>query len=109
VAGSESGDDLGVDRPGGHVPERGLRWSARAWVDRYRACRVGVSRFRARLTASGGDASDLPPEVLQQLLDDVAAGSARVPVGHICRFDEIVQEHAAIQAGSAAGKLVVTV
>jgi NADPH2:quinone reductase len=62
-----------------------------------------------RLTAYGGDASDLPPGVLQQFLDDVAAGSARVPVGHIYRFDEIVQAHAAMEAGSAAGKLVVTV
>ena len=62
-----------------------------------------------RLTAYGGDASDLPPEVLQQFLDDVAAGSARLPVGHIYDFDEIVQAHAAMEAGSSAGKLVVTV
>lgn len=62
-----------------------------------------------RLTAYGGDASDLPPEVLQQFLDDVAAGSASVPVGHIYGFDEIVQAHAAMEAGSSAGKLVVTV
>jgi NADPH:quinone reductase len=60
-----------------------------------------------RLTAYGGDASDLPSEVLQQFLDDVAAGAARVPVGHVYRFDEIVQAHAAMEAGSAAGKLVV--
>ena len=62
-----------------------------------------------RLTAYGGDASDLPPEVLQQFLDDVAAGSARLPVGHIYDFDEIVQAHAAMEAGSSSGKLVVTV
>ena len=62
-----------------------------------------------RLTAYGGDASDLPSEALQQFLDDVAAGAARVPVGHIYGFDEIVQAHAAMEAGSAAGKLVVTV
>jgi NADPH:quinone reductase len=60
-----------------------------------------------RLTAYGGDASDLPSEVLQQFLDDVAAGAARVPVGHVYGFDEIVQAHAAMEAGSAAGKLVV--
>jgi len=62
-----------------------------------------------RLTAYGGDAGDLPPEVLQQFLDDVATGAARVPVGHVYRFDEIVQAHAAMEAGTAAGKLVVTV
>jgi NADPH:quinone reductase len=62
-----------------------------------------------RLAAYGGDASDLPSEVLQQFLDDVAAGAALVPVGHVYRFEQIVQAHAAMEAGSAAGKLVVTV
>ena len=61
-----------------------------------------------RLAAYGGDASDLPSEVLQQFLDDVAAGVAHVPVGHVYRLDEIVQAHAAMEAGSGAGKLVVT-
>jgi NADPH:quinone reductase-like Zn-dependent oxidoreductase len=60
-----------------------------------------------RLGAYGGDAGDLPAAVLQQFLDDVAAGSARVPVAHAYSFDEIVQAHAAMEAGSAAGKLVV--
>jgi NADPH:quinone reductase-like Zn-dependent oxidoreductase len=60
-----------------------------------------------RLTAYGGDASDLPETVLQEFLDDVAAGNARVPVSHVYRLDEIVAAHAAMEAGSAAGKLVV--
>jgi NADPH:quinone reductase len=60
-----------------------------------------------RLAAYGGEASDLPASVLQQFLDDVAAGTARVPVGHVYRFEEIVAAHAAMEAGSAAGKLVV--
>jgi NADPH:quinone reductase len=61
-----------------------------------------------RLAAYGGEASDLPASVLQEFLDDVAAGSARVPIGHVYGFDEIVGAHAAMEAGSAAGKLVVT-
>jgi NADPH:quinone reductase-like Zn-dependent oxidoreductase len=61
-----------------------------------------------RLTAYGGDASDLPPEVVQQFLDDVAAGAARVPIAQVYRLEEIVDAHAAMEAGSAAGKLVVT-
>jgi NADPH:quinone reductase-like Zn-dependent oxidoreductase len=60
-----------------------------------------------RLTAYGGDASDLPREVLQRFLDDVATAEARVPVGHVYKFDEIVRAHAAMEAGTAAGKLVV--
>jgi hypothetical protein len=35
-----------------------------------------------RLTAYGGDASDLPPPVLQDFLDAVAAGTAVVPIAH---------------------------
>jgi NADPH:quinone reductase len=61
-----------------------------------------------RLTAYGGDASDLPPQVLQQFLDDVAAGHASVPVAHVYSFEEVDEAHAAMEAGSAAGKLVVT-
>jgi NADPH:quinone reductase-like Zn-dependent oxidoreductase len=60
-----------------------------------------------RLAAYGGDASDLPPEVLQHFLDDVAAGRAVVPIAHSYRLDEIVDAHALMENGSAGGKLVV--
>jgi NADPH:quinone reductase-like Zn-dependent oxidoreductase len=61
-----------------------------------------------RLAAYGGEASDLPSQVLQRFLDDLVAGSARVPVGHVYAFDEIVDAHKTMEAGRAAGKLVVT-
>ncbi len=61
-----------------------------------------------RLTAYGGDAGDLPQRVLQDFLDAVAAGHAVVPIDHIYEFDQIVEAHAAMEAGEAAGKLVVT-
>lgn len=61
-----------------------------------------------RLTAYGGDASDLPPRVLQDYLDAVTTGDAVVPIAHVYRFDEIVDAHAAMEAGRASGKLVVT-
>jgi NADPH:quinone reductase-like Zn-dependent oxidoreductase len=60
-----------------------------------------------RLAGYGGEASDLPAEVLQQFLDDAAAGAAHVPVGHVYGFDEIVDAHRAMEAGTAVGKLVV--
>jgi NADPH:quinone reductase-like Zn-dependent oxidoreductase len=60
-----------------------------------------------RLTAYGGDAHDLPQRVLQGYLDAVAAGQAIVPIDHVYKFDEIVEAHAAMEAGSATGKLVV--
>jgi NADPH:quinone reductase len=61
-----------------------------------------------RLTAYGGDAQDLPQRVLQDFLDAVAAGHAVVPIDHVYEFDQIIEAHAAMEAGDAAGKLVVT-
>ena len=61
-----------------------------------------------RLTAYGGDAADLPAAVLQQFLDDVAAGRAVVPVHRRFDLDQIQEAHAYMEAGGASGKLVVT-
>ncbi|MEZ5237440.1 MAG: zinc-binding dehydrogenase [Microthrixaceae bacterium] len=60
-----------------------------------------------RLTAYGGDASDLPSSVLQEFLDDVSAGRAVVPIHRTYRLDEIADAHADMEAGRATGKLVV--
>ncbi len=60
-----------------------------------------------RLTAYGGDAADLPAEVLQDFLDAVAAGEAHVPIHRTYRMNEISQAHADMEAGRATGKLVV--
>jgi NADPH2:quinone reductase len=61
-----------------------------------------------RLTAYGGDANDLPPRVLQEFLDAVAAGDAVAPIDHAYAFDQIAEAHAAMEAHHATGKLVVT-
>jgi NADPH2:quinone reductase len=61
-----------------------------------------------RLTSYGGDASDLPSAVLQDYLDAVAAGHTIVPIDRVYRFDQIAEAHAAMEAGTASGKLVVT-
>jgi NADPH:quinone reductase-like Zn-dependent oxidoreductase len=60
-----------------------------------------------RLTAYGGDAQDLPAAVLQEYLDAVAAGRAVVPIDRVYDFDQIVEAHRVMEAGSATGKLVV--
>ncbi len=60
-----------------------------------------------RLTAYGGDATDLPSAVLQEFLDAVAAGQAMVPIHRVYRLDQIAEAHAEMEAGRAAGKLVV--
>ena len=60
-----------------------------------------------RLAAYGGDASDLPAEVLQEFLDAVAAEQATVPIDRVYAFDEIVAAHTAMESGHTKGKLVV--
>jgi NADPH:quinone reductase-like Zn-dependent oxidoreductase len=60
-----------------------------------------------RLTAYGGDATDLPPDVLQGYLDAVAAGGLTVPIHRTYALDEIAQAHADMEHGRATGKLVV--
>ena len=59
-----------------------------------------------RLTAYAGEASDLPAPVLQEFLDDVAAGRATVPVGEVFPLERIRDAHAVMEADRATGKLV---
>jgi NADPH:quinone reductase-like Zn-dependent oxidoreductase len=61
-----------------------------------------------RLTAYSGKAGDLPEAVLQGFIDDVEADRAKVPLGHVFRFEEIVKAHQAMEDGTMSGKLVVT-
>jgi NADPH:quinone reductase len=61
-----------------------------------------------RLTSYGGDAKDLPAQVLQDYLDAVAAGTVTVPIDHIYSFDQIAEAHTAMEAGHTRGKLVIT-
>jgi NADPH2:quinone reductase len=61
-----------------------------------------------RLTAYGGDAADLPAEVLQKFLDDVTAGRLTVPIHKVYKgLDRVPEAHTDMEAGNATGKLVV--
>jgi NADPH2:quinone reductase len=60
-----------------------------------------------RLTGYTGDATDLPAEVLQDFLDDVAAATATVPIGRVLDLEEIQEAHRIMEAGTAGGKIVV--
>jgi NADPH:quinone reductase-like Zn-dependent oxidoreductase len=70
---------------------------------------IGFIPNGVRLTAYGGEASDLPAGVLQSFLDDVAAGRLKVPIGRVYALDEIATAHADMEQGNVAGKLVVRV
>jgi len=61
-----------------------------------------------RLTAYGGEAADLPPNILQGFIDEVESGSVNVPIARVYRFDEIVEAHLAMESARVSGKLVVT-
>jgi NADPH2:quinone reductase len=60
-----------------------------------------------RLTAYSGEASDLPAPELQSFLDDVATGTARVPIGRVYALEEIAAAHRDMEAGTVGGKAVV--
>jgi NADPH:quinone reductase len=61
-----------------------------------------------RLSGYFGDASDLPPAVLQDFLDAVAAGEATVPIAGTYAMDEIAAAHDDMEHDRVAGKLVVS-
>ncbi|MER5766493.1 zinc-binding dehydrogenase [Streptomyces sp. NPDC001985] len=62
-----------------------------------------------RLTAYGGGSADLPPEVLQQSLDRIAAGRLSLGPVHVYALDEITAAHRDLEEGRRAGKLVVRI
>jgi NADPH2:quinone reductase len=69
---------------------------------------IGYLPRGVRLSAYSGDARDLPPEVVQEFLDAVAAGTATIPLDRVYDFDRIVDAHTRMEAGEATGKIVVT-
>lgn len=68
---------------------------------------IGYLPRGVRLTAYSGESPDLPREVLQGYLDDVAAGTAVVPIGRVFTIDQIREAHTVMEEGHATGKLVV--
>ncbi len=64
--------------------------------------------FGVFLSSYGGEANELPADVLQDFIDAVAAGRTTVPIHRRYSLDQIVEAHTAMEEGTAAGKLVVT-
>src|SRR2546429_4268347 len=59
-----------------------------------------------RLTAYGGDAADLPTDVLQAYLDAIAAGHLTVPIHRTYTTARIAPAHADMEHRRATGQLV---
>jgi NADPH2:quinone reductase len=97
-------DTLRTVRPGGVVCFTGMlsdQWT----IDQFYP--MDWLPNGVRLTAYSGEAADLPAQVLQEFLDAVAAGHARVPVGASYRMQDIVQAHRDLEANTVGGKAVV--
>ncbi|MFF7248503.1 zinc-binding dehydrogenase [Embleya sp. NPDC008237] len=70
---------------------------------------IGYLPKGVRLTAYGGESGDLPGEVLQHYLDEIAAGRISLGPTHVYRLDDddIRQAHMDMEMGRTVGKLVV--
>ncbi|WP_331768236.1 zinc-binding dehydrogenase [Embleya sp. NBC_00896] len=68
---------------------------------------IGYLPKGVRLTAYGGESGDLPGEVLQRFLDEIAAGRITLGPVNTYRLDDIRHAHADMEAGHTVGKLVV--
>ncbi|HEX8169732.1 MAG TPA: zinc-binding alcohol dehydrogenase family protein [Thermoanaerobaculia bacterium] len=68
---------------------------------------IGYLPNGVRLTAYGGEAADLPRQVMQEFLDDVAAGRLTVPIYRVFALEEIAEAHAIMESNTAVGKMVV--
>ncbi|MFI9007688.1 zinc-binding dehydrogenase [Actinosynnema sp. NPDC053489] len=67
---------------------------------------IGYLPKGVRLTAYGGESSDLPAAVLQRFLDRLAGGEVALGPTAVYRLDEIRQAHDDLEHGRRIGKLV---
>ncbi len=59
------------------------------------------------LTSYAGETSDFMRTPLEDLAQQVAAGTLRIQVGHTFRIEEIVEAHRMMEENKAGGKIVV--
>ena len=70
---------------------------------------IGFLPAGVRLTAYGGDASDLPADVLQGVLDGIADGTFHIAEPTVYEFDDIRRAHDDMEHDRVVGKIVVRV
>ncbi|RAG80733.1 NADPH:quinone reductase [Streptacidiphilus pinicola] len=67
---------------------------------------IGYLPTGVRLTAYGGDATDLPADVLQRFLDRMATGALSLGPVHAYPLDRVRDAHNDLEEGRRVGKLV---
>ena len=68
---------------------------------------IGVIPTAVCLTCYAGEADDFMHMPLEDLVEQVAAGSLQVQVGRVFHLDEIVEAHRCMEENKAGGKIVV--
>ena len=69
---------------------------------------IGYLPTGVRLTAYSGDAANLPPAVLQDCLDKIAAGTLSLGPATVYPIDRIRDVHRDVETNRVSGKVVVT-
>ena len=70
---------------------------------------IGYLPNGVRLTAYGGESSDLPAEAFQRYVDLVEQGRLPLRIDRVFALDEIAEAHQLMEDGGAVGKLVVRI
>jgi NADPH:quinone reductase-like Zn-dependent oxidoreductase len=97
-------DSLLCARQGGIVCMTGIvgkEWSLREFAP------MEAIPSAVYLTSYTGGADDFMRTPLNQLAQQVAEGTLRLPIGRIFPLDQIVEAHRVMEANAAAGKIVV--
>lgn len=97
-------DSLGCAAPGGVVCMAGMvgdSWSLRDFAP------MDAIPSTVCLTTYSGDVEDFMRTPLQDLVDEVEAGTLHVPAGPVFRLDDIAEAHRRMEANAAGGKIVV--
>jgi NADPH:quinone reductase-like Zn-dependent oxidoreductase len=97
-------DSLRCAKPGGIVCMTGMvgdRWSLPDFSP------MDAIPSAVCLTTYDGGVADFMRTPLQELVDQVAAGTLRVQVGRTFRLDEIAEAHRCMEENRAGGKIVV--
>jgi NADPH:quinone reductase-like Zn-dependent oxidoreductase len=97
-------DSLRCAKPGGIVCMTGIvgnKWTLDSFDP------MGVIPTAVCLTSYAGEAEDFMHMPLEDLVEQVAAGTLQVQVGRVFHLDEIVEAHRCMEENKAGGKIVV--
>ncbi|MCB9234853.1 MAG: zinc-binding dehydrogenase [Bacteroidia bacterium] len=104
VGGESIRDSLNCVRKKGIVCQTG--YLGNAWrIEGFSP--LGEIPSTVRLTAYAGDTGDLPPQLLQDFLDNMINGTLNLAIDKVFKLEQIVEAHAYMESNQASGKLVV--